>query len=165
MRGPAPAENSDRAAFGHEGGGERRDGLTRSLRQGADLRIHVRAGEWNRTLMTSLEGWGSAIELRPRHPAECRKPAAPARSSRVAYRLRARAASPDGRGARAGRPHVTRPRGSGPGSPATVLSWEFTGRVSYRRFSGMWRSLVSAPALGAGGRGFESRHPDQVREL
>ncbi len=27
----------------------------------------------------------------------------------------------------------------------------------------MWRSLVSAPALGAGGRGFESRHPDQVR--
>src|SRR5579871_3375196 len=25
----------------------------------------------------------------------------------------------------------------------------------------MWRSLVSAPALGAGGRGFESRHPDQ----
>ena len=29
----------------------------------------------------------------------------------------------------------------------------------------MWRSLVSAPALGAGGRGFESRHPDQVRVL
>ncbi len=26
----------------------------------------------------------------------------------------------------------------------------------------MWRSLVSAPALGAGGRGFESRHPDPV---
>src|SRR5260221_9208980 len=25
----------------------------------------------------------------------------------------------------------------------------------------MWRSLVSAPALGAGGRGFESRHPDR----
>jgi hypothetical protein len=25
-----------------------------------------RAGEGNRTLMTSLEGWGSAIELRPR---------------------------------------------------------------------------------------------------
>ena len=41
-----------------------------------------------------------------------------------------------------------------------VPSWEFAGRVSYRRFSGMWRSLVSAPALGAGGRGFESRHPD-----
>ena len=26
----------------------------------------VRAGEGNRTLMTSLEGWGSTIELRPR---------------------------------------------------------------------------------------------------
>jgi hypothetical protein len=26
----------------------------------------MRAGEGNRTLMTSLEGWGSAIELRPR---------------------------------------------------------------------------------------------------
>ena len=27
----------------------------------------------------------------------------------------------------------------------------------------MWRSLVSAPALGAGGRRFESGHPDQLR--
>ena len=27
---------------------------------------------------------------------------------------------------------------------------------------GMWRSLVSAPALGAGGRRFESGHPDQL---
>jgi hypothetical protein len=26
----------------------------------------------------------------------------------------------------------------------------------------MWRSLVSAPALGAGGRRFESGHPDQT---
>jgi hypothetical protein len=26
--------------------------------------------------------------------------------------------------------------------------------------AGMWRSLVSAPALGAGGPGFESPHPD-----
>ena len=26
----------------------------------------IGAGEGNRTLMTSLEGWGSAIELRPR---------------------------------------------------------------------------------------------------
>ena len=30
-----------------------------------DLRFPVGAGEGNRTLMTSLEGWGSAIELRP----------------------------------------------------------------------------------------------------
>src|SRR5215467_2600748 len=31
-----------------------------------DLGFVVGAGEGNRTLMTSLEGWGSAIELRPR---------------------------------------------------------------------------------------------------
>ena len=37
--------------------------------------------------------------------------------------------------------------------------------VSYGWPAGMWRSLVSAPALGAGGRGFESRHPDQFRAL
>jgi hypothetical protein len=30
------------------------------------LRRGSGAGEGNRTLMTSLEGWGSAIELRPR---------------------------------------------------------------------------------------------------
>jgi hypothetical protein len=37
----------------------------------SDLGFRVGAGEGNRTLMTSLEGWGSAIELRPRgdcHP-------------------------------------------------------------------------------------------------
>ena len=32
----------------------------------ADLGLCIGAGEGNRTLMTSLEGWGSAIELRPR---------------------------------------------------------------------------------------------------
>jgi hypothetical protein len=32
----------------------------------ADLGFWFGAGEGNRTLMTSLEGWGSAIELRPR---------------------------------------------------------------------------------------------------
>ena len=31
-----------------------------------ELQFLVGAGEGNRTLMTSLEGWGSAIELRPR---------------------------------------------------------------------------------------------------
>ncbi len=35
-------------------------------RTGLDLGFCVGAGEGNRTLMTSLEGWGSAIELRPR---------------------------------------------------------------------------------------------------
>ena len=34
--------------------------------QCCDLGLSVGAGEGNRTLMTSLEGWGSAIELRPR---------------------------------------------------------------------------------------------------
>jgi hypothetical protein len=34
--------------------------------------------------------------------------------------------------------------------------------VGYVRSYGMWRSLVSAPALGAGGRRFESGHPDQT---
>ena len=32
----------------------------------AEMGFRVGAGEGNRTLMTSLEGWGSAIELRPR---------------------------------------------------------------------------------------------------
>jgi hypothetical protein len=31
-----------------------------------ELGFLVGAGEGNRTLMTSLEGWGSTIELRPR---------------------------------------------------------------------------------------------------
>ena len=35
-------------------------------RRTSDLGFRVGAGEGNRTLMTSLEGWGSAIELRPR---------------------------------------------------------------------------------------------------
>ena len=33
---------------------------------GLSWALRVGAGEGNRTLMTSLEGWGSAIELRPR---------------------------------------------------------------------------------------------------
>ena len=35
-----------------------------------DLGLFVRAGEGNRTLMTSLEGWGSTIELRPHRPSQ-----------------------------------------------------------------------------------------------
>ena len=35
---------------------------------GCDLGFLGGAGEGNRTLMTSLEGWSSAIELRPRVP-------------------------------------------------------------------------------------------------
>ena len=66
--------------------------------------------------------------------------------------------------------HLHRPRESYyPGSRNTVLVARVdlppgnrAGQVGYGRFSGMWRSLVSAPALGAGGREFESRHPDQT---
>ncbi len=36
-----------------------------STPQACDPGLQVGAGEGNRTLMTSLEGWGSAIELRP----------------------------------------------------------------------------------------------------
>jgi hypothetical protein len=44
-------------------------------------RHHIGAGEGNRTLMTSLEGWGSAIELRPRAGSRSQDPAS------VAYRV------------------------------------------------------------------------------
>jgi hypothetical protein len=47
-----------------------------------DLGFLVGAGEGNRTLMTSLEGWGSAIELRPRG----RAAVSPQPSARTAYR-------------------------------------------------------------------------------
>ena len=56
---------------------------------GADLRVLVGAGEGNRTLMTSLEGWGSTIELRPHRPSQQRwSPPRRPGQSRVAYRLR-----------------------------------------------------------------------------
>jgi hypothetical protein len=49
------------------------------------------AGDGNRTRMSSLEGWGSTIELRPRDPPGTAPPAgqgpARVRSSPVAYRL------------------------------------------------------------------------------
>jgi hypothetical protein len=54
---------------------------------GPDLGLRVGAGEGNRTLMTSLEGWGSAIELRPRSGYTRRNRAQAAKP--VAYRLAA----------------------------------------------------------------------------
>jgi hypothetical protein len=45
---------------------EPRRGPHSDLVRPVDQRFLVGAGEGNRTLMTSLEGWGSAIELRPR---------------------------------------------------------------------------------------------------
>ncbi len=109
---------------------------------GSDLGFLGGAGEGNRTLMTSLEGWGSAIELRPR----------------------------GGSTARCSVPVPARPRRQG-GNGFIIVAQSADGlsrtqdlldKISFG-FGGMWRSLVSAPALGAGGRGFESRHPDQVR--
>jgi hypothetical protein len=105
-----------------------------------------RAGEGNRTLMTSLEGWRSAIELRPRAPVG---PPGPATGpAPTAYRLPDSCAEPV--------MTVWPLRGAPPRRRG------IRGPVGYVRFNGMWRSLVSAPALGAGGRGFESRHPDQT---
>ena len=34
--------------------------------------------------------------------------------------------------------------------------------IAHPIFLGKWRSLASVPALGAGGRGFESHLPDQA---
>ncbi len=101
--------------------------------------------------MTSLEGWGSAIELRPHvaTPGSRGKTA-----TRVAYRLRTGVWPV--RAVRSGNTGRTGPPDLGP----TACGPE---TVSYGWPTGMWRSLVSAPALGAGGRGFESRHPDQKR--
>jgi hypothetical protein len=67
--------------------------------------------------------------------------------------------SPDQSLAGAGRP-PSEHRRSGPHDLGPTACKPET--VSYGWPTGMWRSLVSAPALGAGGRGFESRHPDQL---
>ena len=46
---------------------------------GIDLGFLVGAGDGNRNRMTSLEGWGSTIELRPHNlPASVARPRAPA---------------------------------------------------------------------------------------
>ena len=57
--------------FGHVLGTERYRGLNVRLPAGAAICALTRAkysgaGDENRTRMTSLEGWGSAIELHPR---------------------------------------------------------------------------------------------------
>jgi hypothetical protein len=64
-----PADRK-RACNGHAAGTRLRDLVPVVVSDGSDLGFRVGAGEGNRTLMTSLEGWGSAIELRPRdcHP-------------------------------------------------------------------------------------------------
>ena len=48
------------------------------------LRLPARAGDGNRTRMTSLEGWGSTIELRPHNlPASVARLRAPAHQAAV----------------------------------------------------------------------------------
>ena len=42
--------------------------LRRQLLYPTELLAHIGAGDGNRTHATSLEGWGSAIELHPRNP-------------------------------------------------------------------------------------------------
>jgi hypothetical protein len=51
---------------------------------GCDLGFRVGAGDGNRTRMTSLEGWGSTIELRPR--GQGGDASAATSSHRVSYR-------------------------------------------------------------------------------
>ena len=53
----------------HDSPRNRHHKIVTPVRVPSDLGFLAGAGEGNRTLMTSLEGWGSAIELRPRHPA------------------------------------------------------------------------------------------------
>ena len=53
-------------AYGTTGRRHGRHKIATTMRVPSDLGLHIGAGEGNRTLMTSLEGWGSAIELRPR---------------------------------------------------------------------------------------------------
>jgi hypothetical protein len=104
----------------------------------------VRAGDGNRTRITSLEGWGSAIELRPRVPTSRRVPRGRMSTASVpATRREASTHSQLGLVAPARDQRRAEPE---------------EGRL--RSVRGMWRSLVSAPALGAGGRRFESGHPD-----
>jgi Phage integrase family len=55
-----------RARNGHADVARLRDLGSATARIGSDLGFRVGAGDRDRTGMTSLEGWGSTIELRPR---------------------------------------------------------------------------------------------------
>ena len=72
----------DRARNGHADARKRHEDRLKVGDHAPDLRWSRRAGEGNRTLMTSLEGWSSTIELRPR--GQCG--GAAAGSLRVSYR-------------------------------------------------------------------------------
>jgi hypothetical protein len=94
------------------------------------------AGDRDRTGMASLEGWGSTIELRPHAP-----------------RRRSGLSVP---GASFGVRRERRPR------------WDPDGRVGCALHHSVHRGVAqlgSALALGARGRGFESRHPDPLHHV
>src|SRR5665648_58908 len=94
------------------------------------------AGDGNRTRMTSLEGWSSTIELRPQRPAGRRTKG---NGSQVLIAARHPAS-------RSGR------------HPRVRARLGFTVSRDVAQFG-------SASALGAEGRGFESRHPDRAPDL
>jgi hypothetical protein len=108
-----------------------------------DLRVSVGAGEGNRTLMTSLEGWGSAIELRPRafrparnHPAASNVNTRSVPASRAYWPTAlvpsvgpcARAQHPDKGSTPCGE--------GGPTSTSGLVSEKLAGRVGYGRLAG-----------------------------
>ena len=66
----AKRKGATQGPIGHAAGTKERKGFLMAMRHlggtRVDLGFWVGAGEGNRTLMTSLEGWGSTIELRPR---------------------------------------------------------------------------------------------------
>jgi hypothetical protein len=74
--GPAAARGQEEAqrnqGIGHTTGTRAQPGVVKVVRKAMIMPLtwagEVGAGEGNRTLMTSLEGWRSAIELRPRAP-------------------------------------------------------------------------------------------------
>jgi hypothetical protein len=94
------------------------------------------AGDGNRTRMASLEGWGSAIELRPHAPQRRSGPSVPAADLFA--------------------------------GTCVVAGAEFWRSRRLRLHQSVHRGVAqlgSALALGARGRGFKSRHPDQARQV
>ncbi len=98
-----------------------------------DLGLRCGAGDGNRTRMTSLEGWSSTIELRPQRPVGRRTKGNGSQAPIAA----GHPASRSGR------------------HPRVRARLGFTVSRDVAQFG-------SASALGAEGRGFESRHPDRA---
>ena len=118
----------------HETGTRSTLGWSVSSSQASDLRLGG-AGEGNRTLMTSLEGWGSAIELRPHGHRLC-----------VAYRVdRAGTTRP---GSRSRRTSGTR-RAAGRYGTGEHRHWPNGGLPTGTELSASQPSLRRCPRMGA----------------